>query len=236
MRPSTRVIGRYTKATEPIASAGGARSRGIARHELAPISRLAVHPGACADAELVRDLREKRPGAGAALFDRYGSYVERILARVLGHTDADLEDVLHEVFAHCLEDIGKLSDPMRLKPWLGQVAVFTARTVIRRRRRRRWLSYLVPWEMPEAAEPPVDHAERQIADRLYRALDRLPADERIAFALRYLEEMTITEAADVAGVSPATLKRRLVRARETMRNAIQLDSDAGHFELAAEDG
>ncbi len=200
-----------------------------------PLAWLEASPAAKADAALVADLRAHRPGAAAALFDRYGTYVERILARVLGHLDPDLEDVLHEVFAHCLEDIHKLTDPARLRPWLAQVAVFTARTVIRRRKRRRWLSYLVPWELPETAAPPVDHGERQLASRLYEALDQLPADERIAFALRFLEDMTVAEAAEAAGCSPATLKRRLVRARDAMRKAVAVDVDSGCFELAPEE-
>ena len=44
-----------------------------------------------------------------------------------------------------------LDDPRRLKGWLVRVAVFTARGVIRRRQRRRWLGYRPPESMPESA-------------------------------------------------------------------------------------
>jgi RNA polymerase sigma-70 factor, ECF subfamily len=149
--------------------------------------------------------------------------VERILVRLLGHTDPEVEDVLHESFAHCFANLAKLSDPDRLKGWVAQIAVTTARMTIRKRRRRRWLSYLAPWQVPERASPSVDHAGRQLAERLYQVLDRLPSDERIAFALHVVDEMTLAETAEATGVSIATLKRRLARAREAVRRAIEAD-------------
>ena len=45
-------------------------------------------------------------------------------------------------------------------------------------------------------------------------LDKLPADERIAFALRFINEMELVEVADACQVSLATAKRRLARARK----------------------
>jgi RNA polymerase sigma-70 factor (ECF subfamily) len=172
---------------------------------------------------LVAAVRAGEVGATAALFDRYGSYVERILVRLLGQHDPDLEDLLHEVFIECFTSLDRLVDPSRFKPWLAQIAVFTARTAIRRRKRKRWLTFLAPWDVPERASMPTDHAQKQLVDRLYRALDDLAPDDRIAFSLRFLEQMTVAEAAEITGVSPATLKRRLVRARDNLRRALGVE-------------
>ncbi|MEZ4298352.1 MAG: sigma-70 region 4 domain-containing protein [Polyangiaceae bacterium] len=46
----------------------------------------------------------------------------------------------------------------------------------------------------------------------YAVLGELPADERIAFALRFIEGMELTEVAASCGVSLATVKRRIGRA------------------------
>ena len=53
---------------------------------------------------------------------------------------------------------------------------------------------------------------REALEETYRVLDLMPADERIAFALRFVEGMELTEVADACGVSLATIKRRLSRA------------------------
>jgi RNA polymerase sigma-70 factor (ECF subfamily) len=48
----------------------------------------------------------------------------------------------------------------------------------------------------------------------YAALDALPADERVAFALRFIDGMELTEVAAACETSLATIKRRLARAED----------------------
>jgi len=92
--------------------------------------------------------------------------------------------------------------------------VFAARAHIRRQARRKWLSLFSPDQTRQRhLEPPSSDARRALRD-IYRTLDMLPADERIAFALRFIDGMTLPEAAAAAGVSLATLKRRLSRAEK----------------------
>jgi RNA polymerase sigma-70 factor (ECF subfamily) len=59
--------------------------------------------------------------------------------------------------------------------------------------------------------------------RLYAALDGLRVKDREAFVLRYLEDLPLVEAAAVAGVSLATMKRRIERATERLRRYIDRD-------------
>jgi RNA polymerase sigma-70 factor (ECF subfamily) len=53
--------------------------------------------------------------------------------------------------------------------------------------------------------------------RAYQLLDQLHPDERIAFALRYVQGMTLEEVAEVCAVSLSTAKRRLSRANDHFR-------------------
>jgi RNA polymerase sigma-70 factor (ECF subfamily) len=164
------------------------------------------------DADLVRALRAGEPGAPAMLYDRYAERVRRVLARILG-LDAELPDLLHESFAHALSSIGTLDDPERLSGWLTSIAVFTARGCIRRRKRQRWLRFFAPEELPEIATDP-GHGARSTARAVYSVLARMPTDERIVLALRFVEGMELREVADACGISLATAKRRIARARE----------------------
>jgi len=56
---------------------------------------------------------------------------------------------------------------------------------------------------------------RDATRRVYRVLDTLPEDERIAFALRFIDDMELTDVAEACDVSLATIKRRLDRAEAT---------------------
>ena len=174
------------------------------------------------DAAIVASLRAGHPSAPAALFDRHAEHIERLLLRIIGR-DGELEDVLHEVFAESLDKIDRLREPRALRPWLTRIAVHKARDLLRRRSRSRWLRFLPHDEVPEVSYEPTSHAEQVCAERVYALLAELPADDRIAFALREVDEMTLPEIAAVTGASLATVKRRIHRARCAMQAAALTD-------------
>jgi len=162
------------------------------------------------DSALVLALLEGHPAAKIELFDRYVRLVERILTRILGH-DAELGDLVHEVFARSFSCIPSLSDPAALKGWLTAIAVITARDCIRRRARGRWLLFLDSQEVPDIESQEASDEVREALRVTYRLLDRLGADDRIAFVLRYIEELELKDVAAACDVSLNTIKRRLAR-------------------------
>jgi RNA polymerase sigma-70 factor (ECF subfamily) len=165
---------------------------------------------------LVAALRQGDPHARLALVDRFGPYIERLVAGALG-VDADLRDVVNDVFVAVLERVHQVRDPGALRGWIGSLAVFTARGHIRKRRRWRWIRFLAPADIPDTAAPTASPEQHLMVRGTYQVLDRLPADERIAFALRFVSEMELTEVAAACSVSLATIKRRLASAEAHFR-------------------
>lgn len=163
------------------------------------------------DDALVAALQSGEAGAADVLFDRYGVYVRRIVARILG-PDPDLVDVVHDVFVAALESAPRLEHAGVLKAWLTSISVFTARARIRGR--QRWRRFFVPWadKGPEPGAWAATDAHRELR-ATYGVLDRMPLDDRIVFALRFIEGMQLAEVAEALGISLATAKRRLSRAR-----------------------
>ncbi len=174
-------------------------------------------PELASDAAIVAAIRAGQGAGGAALYDRYQIYVRRVLLRLLG-PDAEITDLAQEVFMFAIASIERLKDPTSLRPWLAGIGVYLARAEIRRRIRRRRFplfptSELPPVEAP-SPEPEVDAAVRAT----YRVLAKLAPDERILFALRFIEGMELVEVAAACQVSLATAKRRLARARKKFVN------------------
>ena len=169
-------------------------------------------PAPESDELLVLSLRAHHPDAGTQLFDRYAPHVRRVLVRVMG-PDSEILDLVHDVFVTALESVNRLLDPKALRAWLTQIAVFTARARIRRRVRGRILRFLPFSELPEPEMPPADFEASEAMQAVYRVLDALDTDQRIAFALRFVAGMELTEVAASCGVSLATIKRRLSRAQ-----------------------
>lgn len=181
--------------------------------ELLPLRRSQSElPAPESDELLVLSLRARHPDAGTLLFDRYAPHVRRVLVRVMG-PDSEILDLVHDVFVTALESVHRLVDPRALRAWLTQIAVFTARARIRRRVRGRVLRFLPFSELPEPELPPPDFEASEAMQAVYRVLDGLDTDQRIAFALRFVASMELTEVAASCGVSLATIKRRLAKAQ-----------------------
>lgn len=174
------------------------------------------------DAALVAGLRRGDQAARHALFERFAPHVERILARCLGR-DPELADVLHDTFVQAFASAATLRDSSALKAWLSMIAVHVARGLIRRRKVRRWLVFWAPEDLPEAASSHASPEDSRAVSRVYALLDRLPADDRLAFTLRYVEGMSLQEAAEACGCSLATVKRRISRAQQAFFEASRDD-------------
>ena len=74
-------------------------------------------------------------------------------------------------------------------------------------------------------------AQRQILQLVEQATDELPQVYRLVFFARVIEGMTLEETASLLGIKPETVKTRLHRARQLMRD--QLDEKIGPVLLNA---
>jgi RNA polymerase sigma-70 factor, ECF subfamily len=163
------------------------------------------------DAQLVAQARDGAAGIEERLFERLAPVINRVVWTLLGQ-DSEHEDLTHDVFLRVLRTVGKLHEPDRLEGWAARVTINAVRNELRRRRLRRWVSWN-PFEDPEPGGYAPDLDGREVLARAYRALERLPADERVLLSLRLFYAGTHEELAALAGCSPTTAKRRLRRAR-----------------------
>jgi RNA polymerase sigma-70 factor (ECF subfamily) len=163
------------------------------------------------DAMIVRAVTARQPAGAAALFDRYHEHVRRVLLHVLG-PDAELADLVQEVFLTAMHSIERLADPDAVRGWLGSIAVFTARARMRQRTRWRIFQLLPTDELPEVEHEPTPPEVDEALRATYRVLSRMPVEERIVFSLRFIDGMELTEIARSSEISLSTVKRRLTKA------------------------
>jgi len=152
-------------------------------------------------------LRGDRTSQGA-IFRRYHPIVRTIVCRSLGVRDAP--DVVQEVFMRLFRSLVTLRDPEALKAFVTGIAVRVVRSELRSRRVRKIISY-GDVDLPSGA---ADSQELVIG--LYRELEKLDDEVRLAFILRYVQGMTLPEVAEHLECSLATAKRRLAVAMEAL--------------------
>lgn len=171
-------------------------------------------------AELLEELGRGSTEAAAALYDEFGDMVNRLVWRLLG-ADPEHDDLVNQVFLNVFASIGSVSNPMVLGSWIASVTVNTVRKEIRSRKYRRMLRLL-----PEHPEQPDERLapDRQLfIRRFYALVDRMKTNDRIMFILRFVEGRTVLEISALTGASPATVKRRIARARNYFMKRARTD-------------
>ncbi|HMI91793.1 MAG TPA: RNA polymerase sigma factor [Polyangiales bacterium] len=175
------------------------------------------------DPELIERLARGDAWAKEALYRKYVHTVFGLALRLLGQR-ADAEDVVQDTFTEALRDVQQVRDRGALRSWLLGVAVHQ---VHRRFRRRRLLRVL---GLERNDEPALDalagravSAEQRLELRLLaQVLASLPARERMAWSLRFVEGCSLDEAARYCDCSLATIKRRIASAQRAVARHVQV--------------
>jgi len=137
--------------------------------------------------------------------------------RLMGR-DADVDDLVQDAFVIAFGHLHRLEDPQAFSAWLGSIVVRTAGKVIRRRvlLEKLGLRRSAPVDLDAVAARACGPDVAAELRRLYARLERLPAEQRIAFLLRRVEQMELEEIARATGVSLATTKRRIAAAQQAI--------------------
>ncbi len=147
----------------------------------------------------------------AGLFRAHARYVAGVAMRLLGN-DADVDDVVQEVFLAAGSGLRSLREPAAVRGWLATVAVRIAIRKLRWRKLRQWVPFA-----DLKAEPLFTHDlpadERVLLTAIYAELELLPVAVRIAWSLRFLEGQQLEEVARLCDCSLATAKRRIAAAQ-----------------------
>lgn len=156
-------------------------------------------------------LEELRGGVKAAereLVALFWPRISRTLTHVLGATH-EIEDLVQEVLIRVFARLDRIRDAASLRPFVTSTTVFVAREALRRRSRRRWLVFMAPEDTPDIELPGASPDTLAAVGAFYDVLAKLAVDERIAFSLRYVDGMELTEVAWATETSLSTVKRRL---------------------------
>jgi RNA polymerase sigma-70 factor (ECF subfamily) len=153
-----------------------------------------------------------------SLFRRYAPYVAAVAHRLLGR-DEDVDDTVQEVFLVAVRGINAVREPAAVKAWLARIAVRVARRKLHKRRLRAFFGLDDPAVYDSVTDQSASPEHRALLSRVYVVLDGIPANQRIAWALRYVEGEPLESVATLSGCSLATAKRRIAAASRVLEEA-----------------
>jgi RNA polymerase sigma-70 factor, ECF subfamily len=169
------------------------------------------------------------------LVERYQRYVFNLVYQHLGDVD-ELQDVVQEVFLRIFKFIRKYRGQASLESWIYKIVLNYCRTHARRRSNvLRWFvtaprdssdderSFDVLDSVPDTTYDPAKSVEqRRVAEDILKAVHALPAIYRDILIMREMNELSYEEIGEILEISIGTVKSRISRARDLVRQKVKL--------------
>jgi NitT/TauT family transport system substrate-binding protein len=174
-------------------------------------------------AELITAAGQGDESAMARLVERFRAMAERQAATFVPEPSL-VDDAVQEAFMIAFERLADLREPEAFPGWLRQIV----RRCANRHRRAAIAEPRVsdgPGELAKLPDTTTDAPDalaeqRESAAAIRRAVRSLPPAGRVAAGLFYLDGLTVAETAEVLGIPPGTVKRRLHDARGHLRGLL----------------
>jgi RNA polymerase sigma-70 factor (ECF subfamily) len=154
-----------------------------------------------------------------------------LAALSLVRNEADAEDIVQEAVLKAFKGLHSFRQEAKFSTWLIQITLNEAKMRLRKDRRHLYESLdegrpsedgdYVPKDLADWREIPSEALEqKELREALIKALDSLPEKYRTVFVLRDVQKLSIAETVQALGISEASVKTRLSRARLKMRDAL----------------
>ncbi|MBM3473260.1 MAG: sigma-70 family RNA polymerase sigma factor [Armatimonadetes bacterium] len=174
---------------------------------------LAIRNPLSPEASLVARTRRGDAGAFEALVRQHKDSVLNLARRMVADCDA-AEDIAQEAFIKAYRELHRFRGESAFATWLYRITINEARLYLRGHQRRvaRWERQRDLAAAEASAQSPTDDPAP-----LTELLQELSADQREALALFHLKELSLEEIARTLGAPLGTVKARLSRGRERLR-------------------
>lgn len=178
--------------------------------------------------ELVLLLREGNEQAFKELVTRYQDAVYNTALGLLQHP-TDAEDIAQEVFIQVYRSIDSFKGDSLLSTWMYRITVTKSLDLIRSRKRKKRFGILSQLfgednrpihEAVDFVHPGVKQEQKEEAGILFKLIDQLPENQRTAFLLNKVEELSYREIADILQITEGAVDSLLQRAKQNLRKKI----------------
>ena len=161
------------------------------------------------------------------LWKRYSNIAFKMAYRIMGNRD-DAEDVIQDAWMKAYAHLETFDGRAKFSTWLTRIAINSALMALRRRRARPETSMEImdgeTWQPREIADPAKDveelYARHERVEHLRQAICRLKPALRDVVAIHQSNDGSVKEIAELAGISVAATKSRLLRARSILRRSL----------------
>ena len=179
--------------------------------------------------ELISRLKNKDREAFKTMVDTYQDMVYNTAVGLLQNAE-DAEDAAQEVFIQVYESIAGFKGDSKLSTWIYRITVSKCLDQIRRKKRKKRFAFIQSIygkddgpmiEPPDFFHPGIKAENKENAATLFKAIDKLPQNQKTAFVLNKLEQLSYREISEVMELTEASVDALLQRAKKNLKNYLK---------------
>lgn len=180
--------------------------------------------------ELIEKIKNGDENSFRFLFDKFQSRVyNTALSYLQNQTDA--EDITQEVFIEVFRSVQSFKGDSSLATWLYRITINKCNDLSRHRKRKKRFAFLtslfdkdsgeLKHDSPHFEHPGIQLEKKEDAAILFSVIDTLPENQKTAFLLAQVEELSQKEIADVMQISVKAVESLIQRAKVNLREKLK---------------
>jgi len=160
------------------------------------------------------------------LIDKYRDRIYNTSLGIVQNYD-DAEDLVQEVFVEVFQSINSFRGDSKLSTWIYQITVRKSLDEIRRKKRKKSSGLIQRlfknedneplFDKPDLNHPGVILENKEKANILFKAIDILPKNQKVAFTLHKMEGLSYIEISEIMKMSVGAIESLMQRAKENLR-------------------
>ena len=179
--------------------------------------------------ELINGLKKGEESAFRYLVDNYQDRVYNTALGILQNAE-DAEDVAQEVFIQVYRSIQTFKGESKLSTWLYRIATTRALDLIRSKKSKKRFGFMQKlfgdsneplMELPDFNHPGIKLDQKESAAKLFKAISQLPENQRIAFSLHKIEDLSYQEISEIMKTTVPAVESLMHRAKQNLRKTLE---------------
>lgn len=182
------------------------------------------------DSGFIEKLINGDESAYKELFDDYKSRVYNTAAGFLTD-ESDAEDVTQEVFIQIFNSIKHFKERSKLSTWIYRITITKCLDHLRKKKTKKRFAFVTGIFDKEGKNkedafvnfehPGVESEKLELSKILFREIDKLPDNQRIAFVLNKVEHLSYKEISEVMDTSVASVESLISRAKANLKKRLE---------------
>ncbi|HJS55745.1 MAG TPA: sigma-70 family RNA polymerase sigma factor [Chitinophagaceae bacterium] len=180
------------------------------------------------ETELIEQLKQGDEAAFKIIVEQWQDMVHNTILGII-QNETEAEDLTQDVFIKVFEKIGTFKGDSKFSTWLYRIATTTALDHLRSKKRKKRFGFLQSLvggadhkdQIPDFHHPGVRLDNKERATVLFKAIDALPENQKLAYTLHKLEGLSYRDVSEVLNTSVSAVESLMSRANQNLRKQLE---------------